>query len=278
MKKLALCLVLSVGCGTSGMEGETFDEVDAVGGADALELESVISEVKTKPHQTPKKQPLEVTFHNCSEFAGLTYVPLSKVRHLVPSRFSLAQPSPSQAIVVVRVADCEGIRVKNGVAKPGTVAQVGVNLVGPDATSDINNYTLWYVTNNQKLSTELLKYSVEAEYSPYVGYEFAPGFAGVGPFDVAVSASQAPNFVLEGTAAAPTDPAVPFVASWWTDTCEHTVQMRTTLPSIRFSGSQVTLTALGTRLRNIVGNGPVTFPGLDSYNTFNQATMIVSAN
>lgn len=272
MKKLALCLVFSVGCGTLGMDGETFDE------ADALELESVASELKTKPHKKPKKQPLEVNFENCSEFAGLTYVPLSKVEHLVPSEFSLAKPSPTQAIVVVRIADCEGVRVKNGVAKPGTVAQIGVTLEGPDATSDINNYTLWYVTNNKKLSNELLKYGVEAEYSAYIGYEFAPGLSGVGPFDVAVSASQAPDFVLTGTAIAPTDPAVPFVASWWANTCEATVQMRTTLPQIQFSGSQMTLTALGTRLRNIVGNGPVSFPGLDSYNTFSRATMIVSAN
>lgn len=270
MRKLALCVVLTVGCGTSGMDGETFDE------ADDLELESVASELKTKPHKKPKKQPLEVNFENCSEFAGLTFVPLSKVRHLVPSKFNLVEQG-SQAMVVVRIADCEGVRVKNGVAKPGTVAQVGVTLDGQDTSSDINNYTLWYVTNNKKLSNELLKYGVEAEYSAAIGYEFSAGFSGVGPFDVAVSAPQAPNFVLEGTATAPTDSAVPFVASWWSDTCEGTVQMRTTLPAIQFSDSAMTLTALGTRLRNIVGNGPVTFPALDSYNTFSHATMIVSA-
>jgi hypothetical protein len=226
-----------------------------------------------------KKKPLEVNFEDCSEFAGLTFVPTENVRPLVPSDLELAHfTTEAEAVVVVRVANCEAVRVKNGPAAAGTVAQVGVTLAGPDATSDINNYTLWYVTDNKKLAQELRKYGVDAVYSTAIGYDFSPDSSGSGPFDIAVSSPIAPNYVLEGTAVTPSQAAVPFVASWWYETCQGLVQMRTTLPQIQFSTSMMTLTATGTPLVNIVGAGPVTFPGLDSYNTFDQATMFVQAN
>lgn len=270
--KYTIWALLVVGCGTSDLDGET-----AAGMAEPGER---IQHLELSVQGSAlKKKPLEVNFENCSEFAGLTFVPTENVQHLVPSEFELAHfTTEAEAVVVVRVANCESVRVKNGPPRAGTVAQVGVTLSGPDATSDINNYTLWYVTDNKKLAQELGKYGVDAKYSTTIGYDFSPDSSGSGPFDIAVASPLAPNYVLEGTAVTPSSPAVPFVASWWYETCQGLVQMRTTLPEIQFSTSSMTLTTSDTQLQNIVGAGPVSFPGLDSYNTFDQATMFVEVN
>lgn len=270
--KYAFGMSLIIACGSPGVDGEM--EVNPALEEPALEFATQESQL-----EAAKKKPLEVNFEGCSEFAGLTFVPADNVEDLVPPQFELVHfTTEAEAVVVVRVANCAAVRVKNGPARAGTVAQVGVTLAGPDATSDINNYTLWYVTDNRKLAQELVKYGVDAEYSPDIAYDFSPDSSGTGPFDIAVSAPRAPDYVLEGSASVPTFPAVSFIASWWYESCNGTVQMRTTLPQIQFGPSSMTLTALGNRLQDIVGDGPVSFPGLDSYNTFDQATMIVTSN
>ena len=271
LMKYAFGMSLIVGCGSPNIDGE----MEASHG-----LEEPTVEIATLDNQLGAgRKPLEVNFEACSEFAGLTFVPTQNVESLVPGGFELAHfTTEAEAVVVVRVANCAAVSVKNGPARAGTVAQVGVTLAGPDATSDINNYTLWYVTDNRKLAQELVKYGVDAEYSSDITYAFTPDSSGTGPFDIAVSAASAPDYFLEGSASVPTSAAVPFVASWWYESCRGTVQMRTTLPQIQFSSSSMTLTALGNRFQDIVGTGPVSFPGLDSYNTFDQATMIVTSN
>lgn len=235
---------------------------------------SALSEAKK-----PKKKSLEVNFGDCTEFAGLTYVPTENVEALVPEDFELLHlTTQAEAVVVVRVADCKSVKVKNGKGKPGTVAQVGVSLVGPDATANINNYTLWYATNNKELAQELSKLGVDAAYSKDIDYHFAPGSNGSGPFDIAVAADGGSEHVVHGTASVPTAAAVPFVASWWYETCHGVVQMRTDLPQIQFGQSVMTLTAVGDDIVDVVGAAPLGFPALDSYNTFSAATMIVSVD
>jgi hypothetical protein len=276
--KYATGLLLVVGCGAPEAGDASASNRGSMVGA---EEERVLqagdfgvqgSALKKKPKS------LEVNFGDCTEFAGLTFVPTEAVESLVPPEYELAHfTTVDEAVVVVRVANCNSVRVKGGKARAGTVAQVGVTLAGPDATSDINNYTLWYVTDNKELAHELSKLGVDAEYSTHVDYDFAGG-SGSGAFDISVAAHHAPDYALSGTATAPTDPAVPFVASWWYDTCQGTVQMRTDLPQIRFGASAMTLTATGADLQDIVGSGPVTFPALDSYNTFSHAEMIVTVD
>lgn len=285
--KYAAGLLLVVGCGAAEAESTLESNQESMGAGeerfgrepatDALGLQVQGSTLQAAAKKKPKKS-LEVNFSGCTEFAGLTFVPTENVEGLVPPEYPLAHfTTEAEAVVVVRVAKCSSVQVKGGRARAGTVAQVGVTLAGPDATSDINNYTLWYATDNKELAHELTKLGVDAEYSRDVDYEFAGG-SGTGSFDISVSAPHVPDYSLSGTATAPTQAAVPFVASWWYETCQGTVQMRTDLPQIQFGASAMTLSATGADLRDIVGSGPVTFPALDSYNTFAQAEMIVTVD
>lgn len=273
--KYAIGTLLVVGCGAPDVAeyqsgGAREGEQDT---AKTLTLGSLESELNVG------KKSLEVNFKDCTEFAGLTYVPNERVQDLVPPEYELLHLSgPDEAVVVVRIASCDGITVKKGKSAPGTVAQVGVTMIGPDATSDINNYTLWYVTNHRPLARELSKLGVAAEFSGAIDYAFTPDESGFGAFEVAVGAKHAPDYALVGTAQSPTADAVPFVASWWTDTCKGRVQMRTTLPSIQFGGSTMELTPFEPDLEAVLGAGPVGFPGLDSFNTFAGATMIVGVD
>lgn len=278
--KYASGLLLVVGCGAAeaGSQISHQDSTQARGADNTeVELQTQLSELSEA--KKPKKKSLEVNFGDCTEFAGLTYVPTSSVEDLVPEDFDLLHlTTDAEAVVVVRVADCKSVKVKNGKSKPGTVAQVGVSLVGPDASANINNYTLWYATNNKELAQELSKLGVDAEYSKDIDYHFAPGSSGSGPFDIAVAADPGSEYVVHGTASAPTAAAVPFVASWWYETCHGVVQMRTDLPQIQFGGSAMTVTALGDDIVDVLGAAPLGFPALDSYNAFPAATMFVSVD
>lgn len=281
--KYATGMLLVVGCGVPDAGGQllSHQELPLVAGEEQSQAAAWDVQTSELNASTAKKNPkksLQVDFGNCSEFAGLTFVPTEEVEDLVPAGYQLAHfATADEAVVVVRVANCSSVKVKGGKAYAGTVAQVGVTLAGPDATSDINNYTLWYVTDNKELARELSKLGVDAEYSKDVDYDFAGG-SGSGTLAISVAARHAPDYTLSGPATTPTDPAVPFVASWWLDTCQGTVQMRTSLPQIQFGAATMTLSAVGADLRAIVGNGPVTFPALDSYNTFGQAHMVVTVD
>lgn len=276
--KYAAGLLLVVACGATAEDDVSHRSFEmGVGEEQAWQVQT--SALKGPASKKKKKKPLEVSFAGCTEFAGLTYVPTENVADLVPPEFELAHfTTEAEAVVVVRIANCQAVRVKKGKARPGTVAQVGVTLAGPDTTSDINNYTLWYVTDNKDLARELSKLGVDAEYSRHIDYDFNPGVGGTGSFNVNVGANHAPNYVLNGTATIPTAAAVPFVASWWYDTCGGVVQMRTELPQIQFGASTMSLVSADSDLADLVETLPAGFPGLDSYNAFAAAHMVVTAD
>jgi len=57
-----------------------------------------------------------------------------------------------QAAIVVRATRCLGVAVGQSPAQPTELSQIGPNLVAPDGTGDINNYTVIYVLTNQALA------------------------------------------------------------------------------------------------------------------------------
>lgn len=57
--------------------------------------------------------------------------------------------------IVVRAGSCVGVSVNGGPSIPSTFSQVGVEIVPPDNTGDINNYLLFYISNNWQLVTAL---------------------------------------------------------------------------------------------------------------------------
>jgi hypothetical protein len=217
-----------------------------------------------------------VDFTNCTEMASLTPVPVAAVRSLVPSSYALANEAAGTTFIVVRIANCQDTAVAGHATGAGTVAQVGVNLVSPDGTGDINNYTLWYYTTNARLFARLRAIGVSAaQFVPNISYNFVSTGAGTGNLQIAVPGC--PSFTVGGPVVVPTAAAVPFTANWWQDSRRGSVRMNTPIPAIQFSTATMTLhTSRSSELGEILGASTATFPIFDSYNTFPSAHMNVA--
>ena len=95
----------------------------------------------------------KVQFAGCTEFVGWGPVSLAAAQPLVPAGYVIAGATNGQAAIVVRATSCEGVSVDKSPAEATELSQIGINLVAPDGTGDINNYTVIYVTNNRELAT-----------------------------------------------------------------------------------------------------------------------------
>jgi hypothetical protein len=93
-----------------------------------------------------------VQFAGCTEFVGWGPVSLEVAQPLVPAGYVIAGAANGQAAIVVRATSCEAVSVDHSSAQPTELSQIGINLVTPDGTGDINNYTVIYVTNNEDLA------------------------------------------------------------------------------------------------------------------------------
>jgi hypothetical protein len=207
-----------------------------------------------------------VSFEGCTEFAGIGLVPEAGARALVPSSYTLAGDGTS-TLVVVRVVECEGVSVDGGPAQPARLAQIGATLVGPGG-ADIDNYLLWYVTDHGQLHGKLQAAGLDSVQSS-VDYALTSGV-----LEIAVD-----SYTVSGTATEPTSAPTTFVARWWGEGAHGTVQMLTDLPDIRFGSASTLLTAdAGSELALLIGGTTLTFPILDSYNTFDTAFMEVTVD
>jgi hypothetical protein len=221
----------------------------------------------------------DVDFSGCREFAGIGSVPKANARPLVPAHFALAPGADANsAVIVVRVSDCSGTAVDGHQPAAARVSQIGISLTGAgtDPTADINNYTLWYATDLGLLHARLTQAGVAAEVDQGITFQLSPNSCTTGNLKVGASPPHGPSFTACGTTSASTSSPVPFAASWYQDTNPGTVAMRTTFPAIRFGTSHMTLTTpAGSALANLIGGPTLTFPLLDSYNTFATAHMTV---
>jgi len=221
----------------------------------------------------------DVDFSGCREFAGIGSVPEANARPLVPAHFALAPGGDANsAVVVVRVSDCSGTAVDGHQPAAARVSQIGISVTGTgtDPTADINNYALWYATDLGLLQAKLTAAGVSADVDQGVAFQLAPNSCTTGNLKVGASPPHGPSFTACGTTTASTGSPVPFTATWYEDTNAGTVAMRTTFPAIRFGMSQMTLTTpAGSALADLIGGTTLTFPFLDSYNTFATAHMTV---
>lgn len=205
----------------------------------------------------------DVDFADCAEFAGLGLVPASNAEALVPPGYSLLRLG-DQAIVVVRVARCAGAVVDGKSVGETLTSQVGITLLGPDA-ADINNYTVFYGTNQPLLHARLRAAGLANDLSNDLALSLSGGAL------LASSASpHSSSFQVAGSAALPSLPPTTFVASWWGNGVRGVIRSRTVFPAIRFYfGASATLTtAADTDLARLIGGTTLSFPVLDSYNTF----------
>jgi len=216
-----------------------------------------------------------VTFAGCSEFAGIGLVPAANARALVPAEYELAGDAEN-AVIVVRVADCDSISVAGKKPKPGTVAQVGVTVAPIDETASINNYTLWFATNLGPLHAKLRSKGVASELDANLAYSFVSGPPGQRTLTIAATPPKGPAYSITGTALVPTAAPVPFIATWWAETAQGTVRMRTEFPEIRFADATMTLTTPpSSALATLVGGSTLTFAILDSHNAFGAAALSI---
>ena len=217
---------------------------------------------------------IDVVFEGCTEYVGIGLVSMEQARSHVPSAYTVVEAAGG-ALLVVRVSACEAVSVDGKRPKAGKVAQVGISVTGPDDSADINNYTLFYVTDSEQLKGALTAAGVSAVLASGLSYEFdALG----GDFDSLVDTPQVPRVALSGSAVPPgEEEETRFVASWWTEGKRGPVRMRTVFPRIIFSDATVTLTtSAGSVLEDLVGSQPFEFVVLDSYNAFDIATMEVT--
>jgi hypothetical protein len=227
--------------------------------------------------------PLAVQFSRCTEFVGLQPIDAAAARAQVPPAYTPVTDAAG-ARLVVRVADCEAVRV--GAlpalsARPGRVAQIGVMIVSPDGTGTdpntaINNYTLSYTTNSAALVLALRASGVPATLDAGLAIEAGAS----GEFYAAVSPeldTDAPTWFLHGRVNTPSF-GTSFLANWWRSNGGRETKMATDIPSISFDfGSDVDFT---TARRNLVGallpgnqvrHFPLSFRG-----AFATGTMLVS--
>jgi hypothetical protein len=193
----------------------------------------------------PSDRGFAVDFANCSEFAGEGPVSLGVASPLVPTGYSIAVAN-GMANLVVRATSCANATVNGRFGQPTVLSQIGINIVSPDGTGDINNYTLIYVSNSVALVAAFREAGLPAEYDPQLSYEYSGSTTGNGNLYVAAGAPGVARYTIYGPETAPpANSATVFLANWWYAPRTRTgvVQMRqqTLFPQISFGTSGVTL-------------------------------------
>ncbi len=183
------------------------------------------------------------------------------------------------ATLVVRAAECASVRVDNDRPEPGILTQIGVSVVSPDGSGDINNYTVAYVTNSRRLAQRLARAGLPVSVDEDLVYEITPVPPGNGgELFVDSSPSSEPAFFLNGTVTDNTFLTIPFLANWWYESKRGRMLMATNIPTIAFSGASVTAyarrdSALG---KLMGGNKFSAFNGFNVRGRFATARMTIT--
>ncbi len=182
-----------------------------------------------------------VEFTDCSELASITTITVAKARTVVPASFTLAVDTGGGTPFVVRVAHCRAVSVDGNAPEAGTVAQLGVSIVSPDGTGDINNYTAWYYTTSLRFAVKLQLLGV-----PHSGRRDSATTSCRTPRRPAPCASTwpagHPAFRVTAPVVEPVAAAVPFQANWWIQSGTQRTRMSTPIPALRFGTAAATLT------------------------------------
>jgi hypothetical protein len=214
-----------------------------------------------------------VEFSDCVESIGVTLVSTETARAYVPAEFILVGEGQPVTPLVVRTASCRGIAVDGHESKTGEIVQIGLVIVPPDGTGDINNYTLWYYSSDARLTTRLNKTGIGAQLVSTIDYDFDPA---LNSLLVLVPMPGSPRFALAGAVQPSAFPAGSFLANWWQQTEAGNVKMSTNVPVINIGGAALTLTTHpGGPLGQLIGGGSTGFPLLQQFNTFGSAHMEV---
>lgn len=218
-----------------------------------------------------------VEFTNCVESIGVTLVATDKARALVPSDFHVVGEGAPVTPLVIRTARCD-VAVDGQRPNTASIVQVGLVIVPPYFTGDINNYTIAYYTTDAELANHLVRFGVAAQHVQNIAYDYLPGAAGNAiPFAVNVSRPGDPTFSLAGTVTRSEIPSGSFVANWWQSGRRGSVQMSTEVPAIFIGAANLILTTQpNNELGQLLGTGSTGFAIVQQFNTFAAAHMEVS--
>jgi hypothetical protein len=197
-----------------------------------------------------------VDFSNCSEFAGEGPISLTAAKPLVPAEFSINGASSGTANIVIRATSCASVTVNGRDPRPTNLSQIGINIVPPDGTGDINNYTLVYVSNNPSLVDHFIAAGLPAQYDPLLTYEYTAPATANGNLYVSVAARDLqPYFIYGPETAPPPASATDFLANWWyAPGCNLKMRQQSNFPNISFGTSAVTFyTAADSELGQLIG-------------------------
>lgn len=221
--------------------------------------------------------PLTVVFEDCTEFAGLGPLPAAQIQGLVPAGYSAASFGPGVAGIVARAARCERVSVGGSAPERGTVSQIGINLVSPDGTGDINNYALLYVTDSVRLAERLRRFGLPARLDPKMVYEVNPAAASLELF-IQVHGLEGRSHFLHGSVADPLPGSeFPFLANWWFSSGAGRMRMSTQIPAFAAGFADVALyTARASDLGDVLAANRTVFPLLSLRGKFSHAVMTVT--
>jgi hypothetical protein len=218
-----------------------------------------------------------VEFSNCVESIGVTLVQTEQARALIPNEFHLVGDGTPLTPLVVRTARCD-IDLAGRKTSGGEIAQIGLVIVPPDFTGDINNYTLWYYTTDAELANHLVRLGVSAQHVQNIAYGYQSGPAQIPvPFSVNIPRPGDPMFSLNGNVTRSETPSGSFLANWWQKGRRGIVKMNTNVPSIFIGNADLTLkTEADNELGELISGGSIGFQILQQFNTFDNAHMAVS--
>lgn len=188
------------------------------------------------------EQPLTINFTNCTEFAGVGPVSFAKASALVPPQFKALSTGANAGGIVVRAGGCAGVSVNGGPSVPTMFSQVGVEIVPPDNTGDINNYLLFYISNNLQLVLALNLAGAPALYDPELLYQFTYDSTGKsGALYVQAEALGVPSYTIYGAETDPTAPYGDFTANWWAVSPRGVIKEAGNYPNISFGTANNTV-------------------------------------
>lgn len=208
---------------------------------------------------------------NCLETIGVRLAPTATVLSMVPHKYTPVGITDQLTPIVVRTAQCD-ITVAGQTIRQRSIVQIGAVIVPPDGTGDINNYTLFYYTNDPRLYLLLNATGVSAQFVPTMTY----GLAADNTANIQVPFPGSPRLSVFGKIQPSQQPAGAFVANWWQDTFWGSVKMQTTVPVIKIGDAKLELkTSAGNQLYALTGDTIVPFPLLEQFNTFKAASLSV---
>jgi len=195
-----------------------------------------------------------VDFSECTEFVGVGPVDFARASSLVEPAFT-TMPVGSNAAIVVRATRCASAQVNDGPGLPTVISQIGIEIVSPDGTGDINNYTLIYVTDNGQLALAFRLAGLPVIFDPTLTYEFTYDSTGKsGELYVEGEGLGLPGYFLTGTETDPTGGGSDFKANWWYKGFAGVIKQASDFPNIAFGAANVSLhTSRESALGKLIG-------------------------